>query len=920
MTAAEIRASYLDFFKSKGHTIVPSAPLLPSSPNLMFTNAGMNQFVPYFLGTEPVPFDPARAADTQKCIRAGGKHNDLDDVGFDTYHHTFFEMLGNWSFGDYFKKEAIEWAWELMTVVWGFPANRIYASVYKPGPNDPAEFDQEAHDLWTAIFEKAGLDPAVQIVNGDKADNFWMMGDTGPCGPCSELHIDLTPDGDSGGKLVNMDDPRCIEVWNLVFIQYNAESDGTLRPLPATHVDTGMGFERICSIMQGTNGFTDFKEQVSNYNTDVFAPLFRKLENLSGKTYGGSMPATRDGMSEAEKVDVAFRVIADHIRTTGLSIADAILPGNNDRNYVIRRILRRAVRYGRTLGFTSDDTFLADLVPTLVAEMGDVFPELKEKQDLIASTLADEEKQFNKTLDRGLTLFEKELTDKGLTPESAFELYDTYGFPTDLTEVLLTERGFTLDTDGVEKLMEEQRQKGRAAHEAKKTVVSALDIKTDVISEFVGFDNPSVEAQILEVGISGDTHYAIVDKSPLYVEKGGQLGDTGTATLADGSTVEILGTAAAGQALALLTSEPLAEGAVTIAISPDRRDPIERHHSVTHLLHWALHQVVGDDVSQQGSYVGPDRLRFDFNSKPLSREQVTEVETLVNSKVAEATTVSWQEVEHASIKDNAGIMQFFGDKYGDIVRVVQIGGEPGALNGYSMELCGGTHVRNTSDIGLFVIKSEGAISAGIRRIEALAGPEAATYVDEVKTTLRSEIDEQNDKLAALNIQLHDEGADLVPAPEAAGDDVNEIRSQSAALKTAVLEAGKTLKKLQTAKLASQADGLIGDLIDNAKSGKAPHIVTQIEGGGAALQEFLNGLKKRQFEGVAILVTEEGGKAHLGIAVSDAHTSDFQAGSLIQELAPHIGGKGGGKPAMARGAGGDPSGIPALLEAAEALLG
>ena len=392
MTAAEIRASFLDFFQEKGHTLVPSSSLMPSSPNLMFTNAGMNQFVPYFLGSEPVPYSPPRAADTQKCIRAGGKHNDLDDVGFDTYHHTFFEMLGNWSFGDYFKKEAIAWAWELMVNRWKFPPERLYASVYQPGPDDPAEFDEEAYNLWAAIFEQAGLDHATHIITSGKADNFWMMGNTGPCGPCSELHIDLTPEGDTKGALVNADDPRCIELWNLVFIQYNAEPDGSLRALPATHVDTGMGFERICSVLQGTRGFTDFSEQVSNYDTDVFAPLFRKLEELSKKTYNKTMPASRDGMSEPEQVDVAFRVIADHIRTISLAIADGILPGNSDRNYVIRRILRRAVRYGRSLGFTSADTFLAELAPTLTAEMAGIFPELEEKQETLISTLREEEK------------------------------------------------------------------------------------------------------------------------------------------------------------------------------------------------------------------------------------------------------------------------------------------------------------------------------------------------------------------------------------------------------------------------------------------------------------------------------------------------------------------------------------------------
>jgi alanyl-tRNA synthetase len=402
MTAAQIRQSFLDFFREKQHTIVPSASLLPQSPGLLFTNAGMNPFVPYFLGVEKAPYDPPRAADTQKCIRAGGKHNDLEDVGYDTYHHTFFEMLGNWSFGNYFKKEAITWAWELVVERWGLPAHRLYASVYAPKPGDPGQFDQEAWDIWAGLFRSKGCDPAVQIVNGNVKDNFWMMGETGPCGPCSELHVDLTPDGNSQGKLVNNDSDLCIEIWNLVFIQYNAEPDGTFRELPAKHVDTGMGFERACSIIQGTRGFTDFSNKPSNYATDVFTPIFRKLEELSGKTYSNIYPepgADRSAFSEEMKTAIAFRVIADHLRTLSFSIADGIMPGNNGRNYVLRRILRRAVRYGRQLGFSGEKPFFAALVPTLVEEMGGVFPELKARQASVEQTLAQEEASFNQTLD-----------------------------------------------------------------------------------------------------------------------------------------------------------------------------------------------------------------------------------------------------------------------------------------------------------------------------------------------------------------------------------------------------------------------------------------------------------------------------------------------------------------------------------------
>ena len=408
MTSKEIRQSFLDFFQEKEHTIVPSSSLLPESPGLLFTNAGMNQFVPFFLGTQKSPYNPPRAADTQKCIRAGGKHNDLEDVGFDTYHQTLFEMLGNWSFGNYFKKEAIEWAWELLVDRWGFPPSRLYATVYKPADGDPAEFDEEAYDHWKRVFEEAGLDPSVHIVNGNKKDNFWMMGDTGPCGPCSELHVDLTPEGNTAGKLVNADDARCIELWNLVFIQYNAESDGSFRPLPECHVDTGMGFERACSMIQGTSGFTDFSKPISNYETDVFRPIFDVLEKACDKRYGCTLPKSREGLTDQELTDISFRVIADHVRTLAFAIADGIRPGNAGRNYVLRRVLRRAVKFARSLGLGVESPFLGQLVPTLVDEFGSVFPELQSKKENIIEILDAEELLFGQTIDRGIKLFESE--------------------------------------------------------------------------------------------------------------------------------------------------------------------------------------------------------------------------------------------------------------------------------------------------------------------------------------------------------------------------------------------------------------------------------------------------------------------------------------------------------------------------------
>src|SRR5687768_114919 len=498
MTSSEIRQSFLDFFKSKQHTIVPSSSLLPDSPNLLFTNAGMNQFVPIFLGQEKAPFNPPRAADTQKCIRAGGKHNDLEDVGLDTYHHTFFEMLGNWSFGDYFKKEAIECAWELVTGIWKFPKERLYATVYNPDKSkgDPSEFDQEAYDHWARLFTAAGLDPKVHIVNGNKKDNFWMMGETGPCGPCSELHVDLTSAGDTNGSLVNKGDARCIEIWNLVFIQFNANQDGTFSPLPARHVDTGMGFERVTSIIQGTKNFTDFKnEKISNYETDIFRPIFTRLEQLSGKRYTSTLPTDTlintplqrgesnasdvsngfNRLTDQQNIDIAFRVVADHIRTLSFAIADGIQPGNTDRNYVLRRILRRAVRYGRTLGF--QEPFFYKLVGVLAESMGHVFPNIRERQKHVEEATRVEEEAFNKTLDKGIQEFNEmvEALERDVSKVAplggyvimpkrfAFTLYDTYGFPIDLTELMARERGFTVDVSGFNELMEEQRERARKA-------------------------------------------------------------------------------------------------------------------------------------------------------------------------------------------------------------------------------------------------------------------------------------------------------------------------------------------------------------------------------------------------------------------------------------------------------------------------
>jgi alanyl-tRNA synthetase len=898
MTSQQIRQSFLEFFQSKQHTLVRSSSLLPDSPNLLFTNAGMNQFVPIFLGQARCPYTPGRAADTQKCIRAGGKHNDLEDVGLDTYHHTFFEMLGNWSFGDYFKKEAIEWAWELVTEVWKFPRNRIYATVYQPDPakGDPSEFDQEAHDHWARLFTAAGLDPKVHICTGGKKDNFWMMGDTGPCGPCSELHVDLTPAGDTRGALVNRGSAQCIEIWNLVFMQYNANPDGTFSPLPACSVDTGMGFERVTSIVQNTRGFTDFSRVISNYETDIFRPIFDRLEQLSGKRYGSTLPNAEQPSTHSEQVavDIAFRVVADHIRTLGFSIADGIQPGNTDRNYVLRRILRRAVRYGRSLGF--QEPFFYKLVGVLAETMGEVFPEIEARRSHVEEVIRVEEEAFNRTLDRGIALFNEhvagqETARSGISGDFAFRLYDTYGFPLDLTELMARERGLTVDVAGFDALMGQQKAQARAAR--KKTVIELSQVETEVPTRFVGYERLSTEARVLEVvEVKGRTG-VILDQSACYAEMGGQLGDTGELT-AGGRLWRVMDTRKAGNAwLHLLDeAEGPAEGeAVTLKVDTARRLAIQRHHTVTHLLHWALHEVVSPEASQKGSYVGPEKLTFDFNHAALSSTQLADLERRVNERILENAPVTWVEVKYHHVKDRKDIMQFFGDKYGEWVRVVQVGGAATALDGYSMELCGGTHARATGEIGLFRIVAESAIAAGVRRIEAVAGLEAWRRAGEELALLRTI-------------------ADRVNAP------VNELEKRVENLLGQQKELEKQLRALQQRQAAGQAR----DLLARARTlNGVPVLVERVDADGDTLQGLVNELKA-QFKGVILIGGVAQGAVALVASVGSEFTSRVQAGKIIQQIAPLVGGKGGGRPDNARGGGKDAAGLDAALAKALSMLG
>jgi alanyl-tRNA synthetase len=994
MTSTQIRQSFLDFFKSKDHCIVPSSSLMPDSPNLLFTNAGMNQFVPIFLGQIHCPYIPGRAADTQKCIRAGGKHNDLDDVGLDTYHHTFFEMLGNWSFGDYFKKEAIDWAWELVFKVWKFPAQRLYATVFcpylgtpgweqkwaveleqvislamvssefiPPNPNaSPFEVsDQEAAMYWAKKFTAAKCDPKIHIIPGNKKDNFWMMGETGPCGPCTEIHVDLTPEDRNlelekrGATLVNSGDARCIEIWNNVFIQFNANPDGTFVPLPAKHVDTGMGFERVTSIIQGTKGLKNFKTaKISNYETDIFRPIFDAIEKLSGKKYGSTLPKPGStGDTEQEKADVAFRVIADHIRTLSFAIADGIQPGNSDRNYVLRRILRRAVRYGRTLGF--HEPFFYKLVDVLADTMGDVFEEIRQKKKHVQEVIRMEEEAFNKTLDRGITLFENEVLGHALftaahterlemsqhpkawwgekppeevemtrvsffrdgkqigeysfdqmrsgawrsvlsvapviSGEDAFKLYDTYGFPLDLTELMARERGLTVDKEGFEKLMEEQRNRARSAQ--KKEVIAVSQVETTAPTKFVGYDELVVQAKVLEVLSLKDKTAVILDTSTCYAEMGGQVGDT--AELSGSSQFwRVTNTQKSGNTfLHVLESgdAPEVGTAVTLTVDKSRRDAIQRHHTVTHLLHWALHEVASREASQKGSFVGPDKLTFDFNSAPLTPTQVADIERLVNERIVENAGVSWTEVPYADVKARKDVMQFFGDKYGDTVRVVQIGGAAGQLNGYSMELCGGTHTRATGEIGLFRIVGESAIAAGVRRIEAVAG---LTAYDVMK----------------LDRELIRTVAGKINSP------IHELEKKIESL----LAHQKALEKEIQIAMQRNASNAASELLSSAHLVNDIPLITHNLGDatGDFLQAIADALKGR-FKGVVVLGGGSAGSVTLIASVSAEYTARVQAGKIIQAIAPIVGGKGGGKPDNARGGGKDASKLDEALAQAKSLL-
>ncbi len=871
MDSATIRSKFLDFFKSKGHQIVPSAPLvLKNDPTLLFTNSGMVQFKDYFLGNTIPRYK--RIADTQKCLRVSGKHNDLEDVGLDTYHHTMFEMLGNWSFGDYFKADAIAWAWELLTKVYGLPADRLYVTVFGGDPADKLPVDDEAIKLWQPIV---GAD---RIIHGKKKDNFWEMGEIGPCGPCSEIHIDMRPDADvikvAGRDLVNTDHPQVIEIWNLVFIQFNRLASGSLEPLPDKHVDTGMGFERLCMAIQG---------KTSSYDTDVFRPLMEFICLQAKVRYG-----------DAVKTDVAIRVMADHVRAVAFAIADGQLPSNTGAGYVIRRILRRAVRYGFSyLNFK--DPFLYRLVPLLAAQLKDAFPELQQQEEYVGRVIHEEEHSFLRTLDLGIKRFESHLagaTAKRIAGDFAFELNDTFGFPVDLTSLLARERGFTVDEKGFDAAM--QQQKARSRTDASKetgdwTVVGELERL-----EFIGYDHIEASARLVKYRRvkqkSKELFQLVFDKTPFYAESGGQVGDTGVIQ-SGGSSIDVLDTRKESE-LIIHFAEKLPQdpnAPVLLLVNDTQRRQTMSNHSATHLLHAALRHVLGKHVEQKGSLVNSRILRFDFSHfAAITDEELDRVERLVNEKIRE--NISLYEQRHVPLEKakSLGAMALFGEKYGEYVRVITF--DPS----FSVELCGGTHVSATGAIGFFKIVSESSVAAGVRRIEAVTADGAQEYVNlqlaqlnEVKLLLRN----PKDLIASLGMLLEERQA-LEKKVEAFNQErANHVREELATK-------AKTLKGLTV-------------IIERVVLPDAD-----------AVKNVAYGLRN-QFENLLlILAAEVAGKPVVAVMIGEvlAKTQAYHAGNMVKELAREIDGGGGGQPFFATAGGKNMGGLDNVLSKARIMIG
>ena len=864
MKSTAIRQQFLDFFESKNHHTVSSAPMVvKDDPTLMFTNSGMNQFKDYFLGNTNPKFP--RVCDTQKCLRVSGKHNDLEEVGYDTYHHTMFEMLGNWSFGDYFKKEAIEWAWELLTDVYKIDKDRLYVSVFEGSADDNLQKDIEASDIWSTLID------ANRIIDGNKKDNFWEMGDIGPCGPCSEIHVDIRSDEDrkkvDGKTLVNADHPQVIEVWNLVFMQYNRKADGSLESLPQTHVDTGMGFERLCMVLQGVQ---------SNYDTDVFQPLIQQIASLSNKAYGNN-----------EKDDIAMRVIADHLRAVSFSIADGQLPSNTGAGYVIRRILRRAVRYAFTF-LDAKEPFMYQLVEILTQNMGGQFQELNSQFELIKKVIQEEENSFLKTLDKGIARFESLNIEKDMVSgKDAFELYDTYGFPIDLTQLLAQEKGLQVNIDEFDLFLEEQKNRSRQASsiETDDWVV----IYDDEVEEFVGYDQSESIVKIAryrKVKQKGEVFYQLVfNLTPFYAEGGGQVGDTGTLSN-DNETIYILDTKKENNLIVHFSANlPTNTSAKFVAkVDLEKRNNTANNHTATHLLHESLREVLGKHVTQKGSLVNADYLRFDFSHfSKVSSDELKLVEEKVNYKIRQ--NLSLEEHRNLPIEkaQEMGAMALFGEKYGDVVRVIKFG--------TSAELCGGIHVSSTANIGLFKIVSESAVASGIRRVEAISADKAIAFYE--------------DKLSAMN-----KLGSLLKT--------QDVLKSVAQLIEENQQLNKKILKLNSAK----AGDLKTDLLKDAEQvNGVDFIAKSVDLDAKAIKNLAFELTKSNDNLLLVLASHIDEKVTLTIALSEklSQSKDLHAGNMVRELSKEIKGGGGGQAFFATAGGKDASGIPVVLEKAKNYL-
>ncbi|MDW8331735.1 MAG: alanine--tRNA ligase [Cyclobacteriaceae bacterium] len=874
MEAGDIRQQFLDFFKSKNHLIVPSAPIvLKNDPTLLFTNSGMVQFKDYFLGHRMPP--SVRIADTQKCLRVSGKHNDLEEVGIDTYHHTMFEMLGNWSFGDYFKKEAIAWAWELLTEVYQLPADKMYATVFGGDPSENLPPDEEALKYWKEIL------PPDRILYGKKKDNFWEMGDTGPCGPCSEIHIDLRSDEEikhkPGRELVNADHPRVIEIWNLVFMEFNRKADGKLEKLPAQHVDTGMGFERLCMAIQG---------KTSTYDTTVFQPLIDFIARSAGVTYQGT---SGEG---ALKSDIAIRVLADHIRAVAFTIADGQLPSNTGAGYVIRRILRRAVRYAFTyLHFK--EPFLYRLVPVLSAQFKDVFPELEQQRDYVTRVILEEEQSFLRTLEKGLKRFEAlEPSFQQIVPGPvAFELYDTYGFPLDLTALIAREKGLTVDQAGFEAEMEKQKERSRA--DAARETGDWVSVADDVNTEFIGYDTVEAEVHLVKYRtqkVKGkEVYHLVFDKTPFYAESGGQVGDTGYIESAN-ERIRITDTKKENELIVHVAEALPANKQATFhaVVDVTRREKIMNNHTATHLLHAALRQILGRHVEQRGSLVNDKLLRFDFSHfAALTPDELRQVEDLVNQKIRQ--NIQRQEERGVPLEKARamGAMALFGEKYGDEVRVITFD------KNFSIELCGGTHVPATGNIGLFRIISEGSVAAGVRRIEAVTGEEALNVVRQQAEVLQ-------------------EVRNLLKNPK---DILNATRS--------LLEEKSALEKQLEKLHQEQVNRLKDELASRAVSKNGARVIIEKVSlpNADALKNIAYALRNQFDDLLLVLAAEVDHKPMVAVMLGEklATAQKYHAGNLVKELAKEIDGGGGGQPFFATAGGKKLSGLDAVLNRVRQLI-